>query len=109
MEQTKTYNDLLQHLVIIPKEQLDSIQKNQEQILHILQTNSSHKIPEVNLVQGKYLPEPKAKELLGKGTTWFWQMRKAGSLRFTKVGNRIYYHVDDIEKLFNNNQQGGML
>ena len=107
MTQNEKYNDLLQQWVIIPKEQLDSIQKNQEQILLMLQNNSNHKIPQESLVQGKYMPETKAKELFGKGTTWFWQMRKAGHLRFTKVGNKIYYHVDDIEMLFNNNKQGG--
>lgn len=107
MEQSKNQIDYLPQLVIIPKEQLDSIQKNQEQILQILQNNSPRKVPEDSLVRGKYMPEPKAKELLGRGTTWFWQMRKTGQLRFTKVGNKIYYHVDDIEKLFNENQQGG--
>lgn len=107
MEQNRPQNDYLQQLVIIPKEQLDSIQRNQEQILQLLQSNSPRKVPQENLIQGKYMAESKAKELFGKGTTWFWQMRKKGLLRFTKVGNKIYYHVDDIELLFNNNQQGG--
>lgn len=109
MQQKETQNELIPQFVIIPKQQLDSIQKNQEQILQILLSKFSHKIPEENLVQGKYVPEAKAKLLLGKGTTWFWQMRKDGLLAYKKVGNTIYYSVEAIENLFNVNQQGGSL
>ncbi|MBT3802350.1 MAG: hypothetical protein HOD63_07990 [Bacteroidetes bacterium] len=46
--------------------------------------------------------------MLGKGTTWFWQKRRDGELNFRKVGNKIYYKLSDIEKLFEGKDEGGL-
>ena len=55
-------------LVLIPRKMLEDIQEDQLRILDLIA-----RIPENNLPKGtvanKYIPEAKAKELLGKGTT----------------------------------------
>lgn len=82
--------------IIVPKQQLDEILKNQSEILKKLnQLSTSEK-----KVSKKYISENEAKEILGKGTTWFWQQRTNGVLPYSKVGNQIFYKLEDIEKLF---------
>lgn len=51
---------------------------------------------------GDYITEDEAKKLLSRKTTWFWGMRKDGNLKFSKVGNRIYYLKHDIINLIVN-------
>jgi hypothetical protein len=45
---------------------------------------------------GGYISEQEAKHLLSKGTTWFWNMKKAGKLKGKKAGNRWYYKRSEI-------------
>ena len=45
---------------------------------------------------GGYISETEAKQLLSKGTTWFWNMKKAGKLKGKKAGNRWYYKKSDL-------------
>jgi len=86
----------MEDMVIIPKKQLDEIQKTQSEILKKLnQLSSTDK-----KVNKKYISENEAKEILGKKTTWFWLQRTNGVLQYSKVGNQIFYKLEDIEKLF---------
>ena len=48
---------------------------------------------------GGYVSEKEACKILGKKTTWFWKLRKEGTLPFTKVGNTVYYHKEDLKRL----------
>ncbi|MBI4947607.1 MAG: helix-turn-helix domain-containing protein [Bacteroidetes bacterium] len=52
-----------------------------------------------------YITEAEAKKLLGRKTTWFWQMRTSGRLPFSKVGNKVFYNRNDIAKLLTDNRQ----
>jgi hypothetical protein len=45
-----------------------------------------------------YKSEQEAKELLHRGTTWFWERRKAGELPYTKLGGQVYYKTSDLVK-----------
>ena len=46
-----------------------------------------------------YISEADAKEMLGRGTTWFWEQRRAG-LHFYKLGGAVFYKLSDLEALF---------
>ena len=93
-------------LVLIPKRQLDEIQLVQEKILHAI-SNKEYDKPIKGAIANKFIPESTAKEILGKGTTWFWKKRKDGELGFRKVGNKVYYLPSEIESLFKNKNQNG--
>ena len=45
-----------------------------------------------------YISEFEAKKLLQRGTTWFWERRKAGELHHTKLGGQVYYLKSDLVK-----------
>ena len=45
-----------------------------------------------------YVSELEAKKLLGRGTTWFWERRRAGDLHYTKLGGQVYYLKSDLVK-----------
>lgn len=50
-----------------------------------------------------WLTEEQTKELLGKGTTSLWSLRKTGKLKFSKIGGRIYYSRESIIAHLNSN------
>ena len=45
-----------------------------------------------------YVSEFEAKKLLGRGSTWFWERRRAGELPYTKLGGQVYYLMSDLVK-----------
>ena len=45
-----------------------------------------------------YVSDLEAKKLLGRGTTWFWERRRAGELPYTKLGGQVYYLKSDMIK-----------
>ena len=45
-----------------------------------------------------YVSELEAKKLLGRGTTWFWERRRAGELPYTKLGGQVFYLMKDLVK-----------
>jgi hypothetical protein len=49
-----------------------------------------------------FVTEDKAKELLGRGTTWFWNKRKTGELSGKKAAGRWYYKSIDLKKFIEN-------
>ncbi len=83
--------------LIVPHEILESIEKNQIEILNLLKGKGKPETEALN-----YVDEKKAIELVGKKATWFWQMRKAGLLNYTKVGAKVYYSLDEIRNLLSN-------
>jgi len=88
--------------VLIPGEFLDSISHQQETILKLLQGKSE---PPGQTI-GDYVSESEAAKLLGRKTTWFWNLRKAGTLAFTKVGNKVFYSKADLLQLMERNKKG---
>lgn len=81
---------------LVPKSWLNTIEETQQKILSLLEKGNNSMGP---TSIGDYIPETEAKKLLGKKTTWFWQMRTSGRLPFAKVGNKVYYQKTDIIKL----------
>ena len=53
----------------------------------------------------QYISESDAKKRFGRGTTWFYNLRKNG-FRYTTLGGEIYYLRKDILKLFEQNTVG---
>ena len=86
-------------LLLVPSNFLESISESQNQIIELL-----NKLGNENKSLGDYISESEAKKLLGRQTTWFWNMRTSGQLMFTKVGNKIFYSKDDIIKLLDENK-----
>lgn len=83
--------------LIVPKRWMQSIADNQEKILSLLKERNGETASGI----GDYISESEAKKLLGRKTTWFWQMRSSGRLAFSKVGNKVFYLKDDILGLIN--------
>jgi hypothetical protein len=86
-------------MVLVPMQLLEKVQENQQKILIALSEMPNATPTPPGMIANKYIPESTAKEMLGKGTTWFWQMRKSGNLDFKKVGSKIFYSIESIEKL----------
>ena len=42
-----------------------------------------------------YISEYKARKVLGRSTTWFWELRKGG-FPYTKLGGETFYRVQDF-------------
>ena len=85
---------------IVPGSVLEKILESQSKILDLLsgQSSSVGKPP-----LGDYISEPEAKGLLGRKTTWFWNMRQSGQLPFSKIGSTNYYSRQDILNILNAN------
>jgi len=49
-----------------------------------------------------YVSELEAKQLLGRGTTWFWERRRLGELPYTTLGKQVYYLRKDLVKYLEN-------
>ncbi len=45
-----------------------------------------------------YISEFEAKKLLGRGSTWFWERRRAGELPYTKLGGQVHYLKSNLVK-----------
>lgn len=103
MERPKTIRPGENELyVVLPVAALELIQKGQERIIALLEGKTA-----TTRIPGGYITEAEAQELLRRKATWFWERRQRGELPFTKVGNRTYYAMADIEKFMANNRKGG--
>ena len=91
------HNEMNGVLVAVPKSYLEGLLENQKEILNLLKG----KIDLSSQSIGDYITEEEAQKMLGRKTTWFWDMRTKGKLAFSKVGNKIYYSIKDIENLLN--------
>jgi len=52
-----------------------------------------------------FISEFKAKQLLGRSTTWFWELRKSG-FPYTKLKGEIYYRKSDFVSYLERNMKG---
>ena len=91
----------MENLVIIPEKELKALLKNQNRMLNLLEDLANRKPNKSG--DFKYISEDEAKQMLGKKATWFWQQRTKGRIKFSKVGNSIFYERVEIEKLFEDN------
>lgn len=94
MKDLKTKQNNEQGFVIVPHERLEAIEKAQEEILELLKSKNSKNSESLD-----YVDEKRAIEIIGKRATWFWQMRTSGQLKYTKVGAKVFYSLQDIKQL----------
>lgn len=87
---------------LVPKQWLKNIEETQRKILVLLENGKDSSAASSI---GDYIKESEAKKLLGRKTTWFWQMRTSGRIPFAKVGNKVFYQKSDIIKLLENNHR----
>jgi hypothetical protein len=79
---------------MIPHETLEAIERNQVEILELLKSKTSTGSEQLN-----YVDEKKAIQIIGKKATWFWQMRKTGVLKYTKVGAKGFLFLRCVKKV----------
>ncbi len=84
-------------VLLVSSNRLAEIERKQDEILTLLKGNSNQNLEMLN-----YVTEKEAKKIIGRGGTWFWLMRKSGKLKFTKVGAKVFYSVDELKLLFAN-------
>lgn len=56
-----------------------------------------------------YVSEKQAMELFNRSHTWFWEKRKSGELKCSKIGRTIYYKQEDLLALVENDANSGGL
>jgi hypothetical protein len=95
------HNEMNGVLIAVPQFYLDSLVENTKEILALLKGKNNLSSQPV----GDYITEEEAQQMLGRKTTWFWNMRTKGKLAFSKIGNKIYYSIKDIEGLLNTNKK----
>lgn len=54
-----------------------------------------------------FITEFRAKQLLGRSTTWFWELRKSG-FPYTKLKGEIYYRKSDFVEYLNRQMKGDL-
>lgn len=84
--------------VMIPKEEFEEMRNGIRELLGREKASS-----------GDYISEQQAKLVLGRKTTWFWQMRVKGRIGFSKIGNKIFYAKKDIEIFLNKYRKEALL
>lgn len=88
--------EIADQFYVVPKVILEKILDGNEKILSKLNADES---PNGKTLPGGYITEAQAKAMLKRGTTWFWNMRKAGFLNSAKMGGKNHYSIKEIEKL----------
>lgn len=93
-------NDTLPKFAIIPYEKLDELFNKVDMLTQNMKNTHSD-----SKGLGDYISEKEAKELLQKGTTWFWNKRQSKELSAKKAGNTLYYKRSDILKFIENGKR----
>ncbi len=88
-------------LYLVPRSYLERLEASQAKILSLLESGQTTS----NTSIGDYISEQEAKKLIGRKSTWFWQMRTKGLLAYTTVGNKVYYARQDILALLDKNRK----
>jgi len=79
-------------LTIVPYDKMDELLEKLTKLSEVLNQDKGQE----HSVLGDYITEKEAKDLLSKGTTWFWNKRQSGELTGRKAGNQWYYRKSDI-------------
>lgn len=86
---------ITQQFAIVPYDKMDELLEKVNKMSSII---SDLKSTNKDLL-GEYISEKDAKALLSKGTTWFWNQRKAGNLTPKHIGSENYYRRSEILNL----------
>lgn len=92
--------DTLPKFAIVPYEKLDELFNKVDMLTQNMKNTHSD-----TKGLGDYISEKEAKELLQKGTTWFWNKRQSKELSAKKAGNTLYYKRSDILKFIENGKR----
>jgi hypothetical protein len=84
----------LNELVIVPK---DFLERMNENLIKLLKLSDKEKDQLTDI-----LSEKEAQKLIGRKTTWFFEMRKSGRLPYTKLGSKVFYKKVDLINLMQN-------
>lgn len=91
-------NEKPQQFVFVPYDKMEELMNKIDRLTEALnlskQSNSS--------TLGDYISEKEAKTTLNKGSTWFWNKRKAGELKGHKAGGEWYYKKSEILNFIEN-------
>lgn len=90
-------SEKVEKYVIVPFERMEELMQKVDKISNAMM-NGTHDKGSL----GEFVTEKEAKAALSKGTTWFWNKRKAGELKGRKAGNQWYYKKSEILKLIEN-------
>jgi hypothetical protein len=91
----------LPRFAFIPYEQMDELRNE----IRELKTAVANITSDRGGGLGTWIAEKEAKELLDKGTTWFWNKRQSGELSGKKAGNQWYYKKGDILNFIENGKE----
>lgn len=86
--------------LLIPQEKLEDLEAKIQSICDSLE-QGIRTPPKIN----GWISESEAQSLLGLKATSLWALRKSKQLRFSKVGAKIFYCLDSIEKLLKKNEK----
>lgn len=92
--------EYLPKFVIVPYDKMDELMQKVDKLCET-SCNSKH---DKGVLDG-YVTEKEAKELLSKGTTWFYNKRISGELVGSKAGNQWYYQKSEIIKFIENGRK----
>lgn len=92
--------ETLPKFAIVPYEKLDELFNKVDMLTQNMKNTHSD-----TKGLGDYISEKEAKELLQKGTTWFWNKRQSRELSAKKAGNTLYYKRSDILKFIENGKR----
>ena len=85
------------HLPIITKEDLERFKQDViNELKNAIEGRSNLKV--------RWIKSAEVKELLGVSNSTLQNLRSNGTLSYTKVGGSIYYNIDEIEKLMEENK-----
>lgn len=96
---TKNYHD--EEWVMIPKALL---QEMNEKIDFLMSHTQNKESCESKTLNG-WIPEEEAQKLLRRGTTWLYNKRRAGELRYTTSGNQVLYNLESIYDFLKRNER----
>ena len=89
------FNESIQ-LSLIPKEEINKLFKKLDEIEKKLESKSHIQSEVIN----GFISEKDAMKMIGRKQTWFWKLRNDGVLPYHKVGNKVFYRKEDLNRLF---------
>ena len=102
MKINNTNTDETKTMILVPQSFLNALMEKQDKILAAMETKDNA----IGMI-GDYISEIEAKKILGRKSTWFWNLRKQGLLPYTTAGKKIFYSKADILKFIELNKKGG--
>lgn len=88
-----------QSFLIVPKAFLDEQSRKLDQVINLITDGQA-------TGREDWIPEKEAQLLTGKKATTLWKYRKSDKVKWTKLGNKVFYSRESIIQLLNDNNRG---